>query len=178
MYLPPGQTDAQRTDITRRFRQYCELLQPLMDEYSAHVHWAKIELPALPKYSVDTSTLSSTSAAAAAISTAGTTRMVKIISTGGNTSGTPTSTLTPTPSSTSTSSPSPPTPEDCDDVAKYEERLDWMRERLAKKYPVPLFNAFRNALDPHNILSNRLIDELFSETRDSNTNSSDKDRDE
>ncbi len=45
MYLPPGQTDAQRTQIKERFTQYVDAMQPLLVEYNAHAHWAKIELP-------------------------------------------------------------------------------------------------------------------------------------
>lgn len=45
MYLPPNQTPQQRDDITRKFGEYQRLLQPLMDEFNAHPHWAKVELP-------------------------------------------------------------------------------------------------------------------------------------
>jgi L-galactono-1,4-lactone dehydrogenase len=45
MYLPPGQSEAERREITRQFRKYTERMQPLMDEYGAKMHWAKIELP-------------------------------------------------------------------------------------------------------------------------------------
>ena len=45
MYLPPSQTPAQRADITRAFWNYTSKLAPLFEEYGAHAHWAKIELP-------------------------------------------------------------------------------------------------------------------------------------
>jgi L-galactono-1,4-lactone dehydrogenase len=45
MYLPPNQSDAQRQEITRSFRQYVELMRPLCEEYGAQAHWAKIEPP-------------------------------------------------------------------------------------------------------------------------------------
>jgi hypothetical protein len=42
-----------------------------------------------------------------------------------------------------------------------DSKLQQMRSRITKKFPVADFNAFRNALDPHGILSNQLIEELF-----------------
>lgn len=45
MYLPPGQTEQQRQDIKHKFDQYIDAMEPLMDEYKAQIHWAKIELP-------------------------------------------------------------------------------------------------------------------------------------
>ena len=45
MYLPPSQTPAQRAEITRAFWDYTSKLTPLFEEYGAHAHWAKIELP-------------------------------------------------------------------------------------------------------------------------------------
>jgi hypothetical protein len=113
MYLPPGQSDTQRANITRRFQQYCELIQPLLDEYDAHVHWAKIELPPHPSPGKQVLTK-----------------------------------------------------EDMEDLAKYKDRLEYHRARLAKKYPLKLFNAFRDAIDPHSILSNRLVDEMLSDKKD------------
>ena len=44
MYLPPD--EAQRKLVTEKFREYVRLMQPLLDEYGAQVHWAKIEAPA------------------------------------------------------------------------------------------------------------------------------------
>jgi L-galactono-1,4-lactone dehydrogenase len=60
MYLPPLGDDAssssssstqaknksKRELITQHFDSYKSILQPLMDEYGASIHWAKIELPA------------------------------------------------------------------------------------------------------------------------------------
>jgi L-galactono-1,4-lactone dehydrogenase len=45
MYLPPNQDDRARLTITRRFDDYVALIEPLLQEFDAHVHWAKIELP-------------------------------------------------------------------------------------------------------------------------------------
>lgn len=45
MYLPPNQSTEQRAEITKEFQRYTQLMQPLLDEYQAHCHWAKIELP-------------------------------------------------------------------------------------------------------------------------------------
>ena len=36
-----------------------------------------------------------------------------------------------------------------------------VRKRLAERYPVTNFNAARRRLDPKNILSNHIIDDLF-----------------
>lgn len=45
MYLPPGQSDEQRRAVTDKFREYARLMRPLLEEYGAQVHWAKIEAP-------------------------------------------------------------------------------------------------------------------------------------
>jgi len=45
----------------------------------------------------------------------------------------------------------------------YELHLQKMRTDLAGKYPVKQFNQYRTALDPHNILSNSVIDALLSD---------------
>lgn len=41
------------------------------------------------------------------------------------------------------------------------ERLAAMRTRLAARYPLTQFNTWRGKLDPNNILSNKVIDELL-----------------
>lgn len=53
MYLPPGQGDKDREEITREFQKYSEILQPLMKKYKAQVHWAKLEVPRSSDGSVD-----------------------------------------------------------------------------------------------------------------------------
>jgi L-galactono-1,4-lactone dehydrogenase len=98
MYLPPSQTPKQRKQITDAFNEYTRKLAPLYEEYGAHAHWAKIEIPEEP---------------AEAIS-AGTT-----------------------------------------------PRLDMLRSRIAQRYNVEEFNSFRRALDPHRVLGNELVDNLF-----------------
>ncbi len=45
MYLPPHQIPLEREEITKQFQRYTQLIQPLLEEYNAHCHWAKIELP-------------------------------------------------------------------------------------------------------------------------------------
>lgn len=45
MYLPPSQTAEQRKRITDAFNAYTTKLAPLYEEYGAHAHWAKIEIP-------------------------------------------------------------------------------------------------------------------------------------
>ena len=47
----------------------------------------------------------------------------------------------------------------------YEEQLESMRARIRNKYPVDEFNAVRRSLDPENVLSNTLIEELFADTK-------------
>lgn len=49
MYLPPGQDATSRKNITDSFNNYIAALQPLMDEFGAKTHWAKIELPGTEK---------------------------------------------------------------------------------------------------------------------------------
>ena len=43
-----------------------------------------------------------------------------------------------------------------------DDELSSLRSRLRRKYPVDSFNEYRRVLDPENVLSNQLIDELFS----------------
>ena len=123
MYLPPNQTEEQRGLIKARFNDYLQLIRPLLEEYKAHAHWAKIEIP-----SPDT--------------------------------------LIPTPPDDSwfsfvTGSKREIPVLESDSLTGNLHRL---RSRLAARYPLKEFNAYRHAMDPHNILSNKLIDELISET--------------
>lgn len=98
MYLPPGQTDDQRRAVTDKFREYARLMRPLLEEYGASVHWAKVEAP---------------------------------------------------PSDTA------------QDRAAYAKEVEYLRTLVSKKYPVKEFNQYRDALDPHRILSNDLVEALF-----------------
>jgi len=43
MYLPQGAKE--RAEVKRRFGEYKEVLRPLMEEYGAQCHWAKLEMP-------------------------------------------------------------------------------------------------------------------------------------
>ena len=47
MYLPPGQDETAREDITRRFEDYADIMRSVGKKYGAVPHWAKIELPGL-----------------------------------------------------------------------------------------------------------------------------------
>ena len=47
MYLPPGQDETAREDITRRFEDYADIMRAVGKNYGAVPHWAKIELPDL-----------------------------------------------------------------------------------------------------------------------------------
>lgn len=60
MYLPPSQTEEQRKAIKNKFTEYLEVIQPLLEEYNAHVHWAKIELPQAPAPSTFSNSLAFT----------------------------------------------------------------------------------------------------------------------
>jgi L-galactono-1,4-lactone dehydrogenase len=94
MYLPPSQTEDQRTAITRNFHEYIARLQPLFEEVDAKTHWAKVELP----------------------------------------------------------------PADAPD---YDDRLLSQQRRIRELYPVDEFMAIKAALDPRGILSNKLVESLF-----------------
>lgn len=122
MYLPPNQTEHQREAIKARFSEYLELIQPLLEEYNAHAHWAKIEIP-----------VCASSTASDVTPQAGDNSWYNIFA--GQKAVAPLS---------------------------FEDKMDTLRFRLASRYPIKEFNAYRSALDPHNILSNRLVDELIS----------------
>ena len=47
MYLPPGQDDQARENITKRFEDYADIMRTVGKKYGAVPHWAKIELPGL-----------------------------------------------------------------------------------------------------------------------------------
>jgi L-galactono-1,4-lactone dehydrogenase len=94
MYLPPSQTEDQRTAITRNFNEYIARLQPLFEEVGAKTHWAKVELP----------------------------------------------------------------PADSPD---YDDRLLSQQRQMRALYPVDEFMAIKAALDPRGILSNKLVESLF-----------------
>lgn len=123
MYLPPNQTEEQRGLIKARFNDYLDLIRPLLEEYKAHAHWAKIEIP-----SPDTRTPTPSDDSWFSFVT-GAKGEIPALESGSSTGN-----------------------------------LDRLRARLAARYPLKEFNAFRHALDPHNILSNKLIDDLISES--------------
>jgi L-galactono-1,4-lactone dehydrogenase len=126
MYLPPNQTEEQRQSITTQFRSYLEVIQPLLEEYDAHAHWAKIEVP------------TSSTLPAAAASDDDKNSWFGFLSGAG-----------------------PATPLSAD------SKIATLRSRLASRYPVKDFNKYREALDPHSILSNTIVDTLISNKVDS-----------
>ena len=126
MYLPPNQTETQRQSITTQFRSNLEVIQPLLEEYDAHAHWAKIEIPT-----------SGTLPAAASDDDKN--------SWYGFLSG----------------KSAPATPLSAD------RKIATLRSRLASRYPLKDFNKYREALDPHSILSNAIVDTLISDKEDS-----------
>ena len=48
------------------------------------------------------------------------------------------------------------------DSAYYQSELNEIKYRLRKKFPVDEFNSYRKALDPDNILSNHMMNEILS----------------
>ena len=120
MYLPPNQTDEQRSAIKTSFEGYLELIQPLLEEYDAHAHWAKIALPSDEPPTI-----------------------------------TP---ITNTPWYASFTTKKEATLQSI----PYDQKVLNIRSRLASRYPLKEFNAYRGALDPYNIYSNKLIDVLIS----------------
>ena len=148
MYLPPNQTEEQREAIKARFDDYLELIQPLLVEYNAHAHWAKILIPGThtstpvqPRFESPPEG-SWTNLISGMSGIPGIREITAMSGISGITGGKP---VTP---------PTHRTP---------EEKLEDLRNRLAAKYPVKEFNAYRSALDPQNILSNTLIDSLITE---------------
>ncbi len=139
MYMPPNQSTDERAKITAAFHQYTSLLTPLFEKYNAVPHWAKIEVPG-PLSAEESLALRTVSATAA-------------------------SSATSAPASSSASSheraPGPaPTPAHIP-VVHPNPRVEALKGRLKKRYQVELFNSYRRALDPKNILSNDLIDTLL-----------------
>ena len=64
MYLPPNQTNEQRESIKCRFNDYLDLIRPLLEEYKAHAHWAKIETPSSTPYAASLTTTNTTNTSA------------------------------------------------------------------------------------------------------------------
>jgi hypothetical protein len=52
----------------------------------------------------------------------------------------------------------------------YGEKVEKMRGRLASRYPLEDFNKYRQALDPHSILTNKLVAELLVTSDKTNPN--------
>lgn len=48
-----------------------------------------------------------------------------------------------------------------------EARLNDLRLYLRKRYPLDSFNSYRAVLDPHQILSNQLVESLLSDSHSS-----------
>lgn len=101
MYLPHGQSPAQRQAIIDQFSAYKRALYPLIAEYKAVIHWGKIDLP------------------------------------DGGTEGL----------------------RDEDAI----KEVSFLQKTVRDRFPVQEFNRYRKELDPNNVLSNDLIDTLFSE---------------
>jgi len=175
MYLPPSQNDAQvsrsvaalpvlaglgalsplplrapslqRAEIQRRFDAYRAAMEPLLDEYGATVHWAKLELPPRARAVPDTPPAAAAAAAGAGAGAAGVAGFLR--------------SWTSSPSPSSSTPPAPPAPVSAAEKETYEQRRGAWRARLAKRYDLKGFEAFRAALDPHRTLATPMVEELL-----------------
>ena len=48
-----------------------------------------------------------------------------------------------------------------DGAESYLNELNVLRSRLSRKFPIESYNEYRAVLDPTNVLSNHIVDELF-----------------
>ena len=131
MYLPPSQTDEQRARIRQQFEAYCEAMRPLMDEYQATVHWAKVELPGGGGSGGTDTASGSSSGSKSFFDLLLPPKQLDSAVGGGGTEG------------------------------GYEKKRDELRASIAKRYDLTGFNTFRAALDPHRTLMNTLLEELL-----------------
>eukprot|EP00981_Chlorochromonas_danica_P006280 scaffold1348_cov184-Ochromonas_danica.AAC.7 len=160
MYLPPSQSEEQRKEIEHVFQKYIALIQPIVEEYAGHAHWAKIELPTTTTTTSSSSSTTPSSAMSAAAQSAVVANSGSWADSGWWIVDFMLSWVTAS-KSVATTSTTATTP---------EEALQRLRGRIAERYPVQKFNSFRKALDPNEILTNRLLDELFYETHYKNNN--------
>lgn len=158
LYLPAGQNEDERAKIRRHFAHYVEAMQPLLEEYEAHAHWAKIELD----YGASQSSSSSSSSASGSFDG----RSWWEYLTGGGLWSSLVSIFNGPSDSPSTSSTACTTVSTvlhknlCD--TKFEQQR--VRDRIQARYPVTTFNTYRQVLDPRGLLSNALVEGLFGQS--------------
>ena len=143
--LPLRAPSLQRAEIQRRFDAYRAAMEPLLDEYGATVHWAKLELPPRARAVPDTPPAAAAGAGAGAGAAAGVAGFLR--------------SLTSSPSPSSSTPPIPPV--SAAEKETYEQRRGAWRARLAKRYDLKGFEAFRAALDPHRTLATPMVEELL-----------------
>eukprot|EP01041_Mallomonas_annulata_P002708 gene2708-5330_t len=149
MYLPPSQSPEQRRRIQHVFDIYRHHLYPIMKEYGAVVHWGKICIPPIAEIKTDSSSVSTSSSSSSSL--------VEITENDKQEEEQEDYSLSSLNLLES-------------DVSKFysnpKNELEFHKEQIRKRYNVEIFNEFRKILDPNNILSNDLIDELFNENDD------------
>ena len=142
MYLPPTQTDEQRNQIKSRFEDYLDVLRPLMEEYKAVTHWAKIEVPSKHNLTSSTTTSSNTNS--------------NLNQPDGLLNGMNNVFNNNYKNMMNMNSSKQPK-----NKLSVEDKKKDLRQKLSQKYPLSQFLAYRNAIDPNYILCNRLVKELL-----------------
>ena len=148
MYLPPNQTNEQRELIKSRFNDYLDLIRPLLEEYKAHAHWAKIETPSSTPFSISPNNTDTATNIMDSVKFS-----LGLFNSSNNANNNNTNNNSNNANNSSNIS---------SNNNNKNDRLDVLRSRLADRYPLNEFNSYRKALDPHNILANELIDNLIS----------------
>jgi L-galactono-1,4-lactone dehydrogenase len=155
MYLPVGKSEEERAAIKNAFHEYVQSLQPLLAEYNARCHWAKLEL--------DYSPMAASSQSISSYFTSWWEYLFgKDIST-----------------SAATSNQNSNSEVDSARAGKHQkikekklellaatshvEESPWtaLQTRIATQSPVQQFNEYRRALDPRGLLSNAFINAVF-----------------
>jgi len=147
MYLPPGQSPAQRKAITTAFDEYEKLLAPLFEEYGAVPHWAKVEVAARgTEQDAQTAPMSPPTSALSATAEYSEGKVTYVDTLSGKISDMSHS----RPPAVGRIIPTIQSP-----------RNDLLKARLQKRYDSELYISHRRALDPRSILSNTMIDTMF-----------------
>lgn len=160
MYLPAGKSEAERTAIKKAFHEYVQSLQPLLAEYNARCHWAKLE--------VDFTPMAAPSHSVSSYFTSWWGYLFGKENTGSNSSPT----VTGGHNSTSEVDAGK---EDKYKKQKVKKKPDLitaaslieefqrtdLQSRIATQYPVQQLNEYRRALDPRGLLSNDFVNAVF-----------------
>lgn len=160
MYLPAGKTEAERTAIKKAFHEYVQSLQPLLTEYNARCHWAKLE--------VDFTPMSAPSHSVSSYFTSWWGYLFGKENTGSNSSPAVTG-------GHNCTSEVDAGKEDKHKKQKVKKKPDLitaaslieefqrtdLQSRIATQYPVQQLNEYRCALDPRGLLSNDFVNAVF-----------------